>query len=127
MSILYDKKEYIMAQKVLLLAFRGELMCFAHVLIHAIDMHEKGYDVKIIIEGAAIKLIPELSELGKPFSDLFSKVRQKELLECTCKACAAKMGVLERIKQENLTIKGDVLGHPGLTKYIELGYQIITF
>ena len=32
-------------EKVALFAFNGELMCFIHVLLNAIDMKEKGYDV----------------------------------------------------------------------------------
>jgi len=35
-------------------------MCFIHVLLNALDMQAKGYAPKIIIEGAAVKLIPEL-------------------------------------------------------------------
>ena len=39
-------------------------MCFIHVLLNALDMGHKGYDAKIIIEGAATKLIPELKKRG---------------------------------------------------------------
>jgi hypothetical protein len=42
-----------MAKQVLLVAFRGEPMCFVHVLLNALDMKERGYDVKVVIEGTA--------------------------------------------------------------------------
>ncbi len=117
-----------MPQKnVLLLAFQGELMCFAHVLLHAQDLNEKGYNVKIIIEGAATKLIPELNDPKTPFHELYQKVKSAGLFDCVCKACAAKMGTLPAAQQQNFTIKGEVLGHPGLAPFIEEGYQIITF
>ena len=34
-------------RKFVLFAFNGELMCFIHVLLNALDMQEKGFDVKI--------------------------------------------------------------------------------
>jgi len=37
--------------KVALFAFNGDPMCFAHVLINALDLREKNYDVRLIIEG----------------------------------------------------------------------------
>jgi hypothetical protein len=48
-------------KKIVLVAFNGEFMCFVHVLLNALDMKERGYDVKIVIEGAATKIVPELS------------------------------------------------------------------
>ena len=116
-----------MSKNVLLLAFQGELMCFAHALLHAQDLHENGFNVTIIIEGAATKLIPQLSEPSTPFHDLYQKVKDAGLIDCVCKACAAKMGTLPAAQQQNFTINGDVLGHPSLRRYIEEGYQVITF
>ena len=43
-------------KKVALVVFNGEFMCFVHVLLNALDMKERGYDVKIVIEGAATKV-----------------------------------------------------------------------
>lgn len=37
-------------------------MCFIHVLLNALDIGRKDYDAKIIIEGAATKLIQELEK-----------------------------------------------------------------
>ena len=45
-------------RKTALFVFNGDPMCFIHVLLNALDMHEKGYEVKTVIEGAATKLIP---------------------------------------------------------------------
>ena len=32
-------------KKVVLFAFNGDFMCFIHVLVNALDLHEKGYEV----------------------------------------------------------------------------------
>ena len=46
-------------KKIRMFVFNGDPMCFIHVLLNAIDMHEKDYDVKIVIEGASTKLLPD--------------------------------------------------------------------
>ena len=78
-------------KKVALIAYTGELMCFAHVLLYADDFAEKGYEVTVIIEGAATKLITELGKDGTPFSPLYAKVKEKGLIGCICKACSVKV------------------------------------
>jgi hypothetical protein len=49
-------------KKFALFVFNGDPMCFIHVLLNALDMSDKGYEAKIIIEGAATQLIPELEK-----------------------------------------------------------------
>lgn len=48
-----------MTRKVAIFAFNGEEMCFIHALMNAIDMKNRGYDVKLIIEGSATRLVKE--------------------------------------------------------------------
>ncbi len=117
----------MMTEKVVLVAFNGEAMCFVHVLLNALDMQEKGYDVKVVIEGAACKLISVLNDKNQPFSQLYTKVKNAGLIDCVCKACASKMFTLESTKEQGLNISGEMNGHPSLASYIDEGYEIITF
>jgi len=39
-----EKEEHV-DKKVALVAFNGEPMCFVHVLLNALDMEEKGYEM----------------------------------------------------------------------------------
>lgn len=114
-------------KKIVLLAYNGELTCFAHVMLYGIDLQAKGYQVSIIIEGAATSLITELAVEGKPFVNLYKQTREKDLIACICKACAQKMGTLEEATKQSLTIVGDMQGHPAIDGFIEDGYQILTF
>ena len=65
-------------KKVVLFAFNGEFMCFIHVLLNALEMKKKGYDVRIVIEGAATKLIPELATEGNPMYELYNNAKGKK-------------------------------------------------
>ena len=51
-------------QKKVLFAFRGDPLCFVHVLLNGIDLHERGQEGLIIIEGEAVTLVPEMSKPG---------------------------------------------------------------
>ena len=114
-------------KKVALVVYNGELMCFSHVMLYALDLAEKGYEVSVVIEGAAVQLIGELAKPETPFALLYQKLREKNLIGCVCKACSMKMGSHDEAVRQELPINGDLQGHPSLEKYIEDGYTIITF
>jgi hypothetical protein len=116
-----------MDRKVVLVAFNGEPMCFVHVLLNALDMEKKGYDVKVVIEGSATNLVNELNDENRPFGKLYLSVREKGMIDCVCKACAAKMEALEGAREQELPLCGEMMGHPSLAKYIDEGYKVITF
>jgi hypothetical protein len=116
-----------MKQKTVLFAFNGEAMCFMHVLLNGLNMHEKGFEVRLVIEGAATRLIPEMAKEESPLFRLYEKARGVNLIEGACRACCAKMGVLQAAEAEGIRLLDDLLGHPSMSGYLMEGYQIITF
>ena len=114
-------------KKVALVTYNPEMMCFAHVLLYAVDFKEKGYEVKVVIEGGAVKLVSAFRNEDAPFFDLFNRVREAGLIECVCKACSAKLGSMADAEALGLRVAGNLMGHPALEDYIDEGYQVITF
>lgn len=114
-------------KKIALFAFNGDPTCFVHVLITALDMNGKGWDVKLVIEGSAAKLVKDLTEPGAPLGRLYAEVKEAGLIDCVCRACSQKMGSLESAEEQHLPVCGDLKGHPSMAAYIEKGYDIITF
>lgn len=114
-------------KKFALFVFNGDPMCFVHVLLNALDIKAKGNEPKIIIEGASVKLIPELKKPGMALNGLWKKTLEAGLVEGVCKACSSKLGTLEAAKEQGLTILDDMSGHPSMVAYREKGYEIITF
>ncbi len=114
-------------KKVALFAFNGEAMCFVHVLLNGLNMKENGYDVKIIIEGAATKLIPEMNSKNSPLYGLFKKAFDNGIIDGACRACSVKMGTIKEAETIGINLLADMSGHPGMSMYIEKGYNIITF
>ena len=114
-------------KKIAFFVFNGDPMCFIHVLLNAIDMKKKGYDIKLIIEGASTGLIPKIDSLDKPIQNLWKEVISLDIIDAVCKACANKLGAFEASKEQGLPLKGDLNGHPSMTSYLNSGYEIITF
>ena len=113
-------------KKTAIFAFKGNPICFVHVLLNAIDLHDNGNEVKVVLEGEATKLIIDLGKAGHPLNVLYVKVRDLGLIDAVCRACAIKMGVLETAVAEGFRIADDMAGHVGMLPYIEQGYTIIT-
>ncbi|MHA1785520.1 MAG: DsrE family protein [Candidatus Helarchaeota archaeon] len=113
--------------KFALFAFNGDPMCFLHVVINAIDLKEKGNDVVVVVEGSATKLASEFENESNPFHALYKKLKDMNLVDCFCKACSNKMNALEKVKELNFPTCDELLGHPSMSRYIENGYEIITF
>lgn len=114
-------------KKIALVAYEGDLMCFSHVMLYAIDYASKGYTVALIIEGAATKLIGDLVKPDAPFAPLYKKVREQNLISCICKACSIKMGTFEEAQAQGLTFGDELQGHPSIEQYTKEGYQVLTF
>ncbi|TXT63365.1 MAG: Cytoplasmic protein [Promethearchaeota archaeon] len=114
-------------KKFALYAFNGDPMCFIHVILNALDMDEKGYDVKVIIEGSACKLAGEFENESNPMYSFYKKLKDSGLIDCFCKACSNKMETLEKVNEMGFPTCDEMSGHPSIGKYIEQGYTIITF
>lgn len=114
-------------KKFALFVFNGDPMCFIHVLLNALDMKARGNEAKIILEGASVKLIPELVKADMPLNGLWKRNLEAGLVEGVCKACSSKLGTLDAAKDQGLAILDDMSGHPGMAGYREKGYEIITF
>jgi hypothetical protein len=113
--------------KIALFAFNGDPMCFVHVLLNALDFSDKQFEIKLVIEGSATKLVAEMDSRDHPLHALYRKVKERVLLVGVCRACAQKTGSLEAAKSQGLHLLDDMSGHPSMSGFVEQGYRIITF
>lgn len=114
-------------RKIVLFAFQGEAMCFAHVLLNALDLNSKGHEARIVIEGMATSLLPGFEKGDVPFTSQFESCRAAGLIAGVCKACANKTGSLESAERQGLKLLDDMSGHPSLELFLHQGYDVYTF
>lgn len=110
-------------KKTLFYGMSGEKMCFQHVLMNALDLHGAGGEVKIIFEGASVKLVAQFEEENNP---LYNKAKKSGLIAGICLACSKVLDVYEDNLKTNLPMLDDMNGHAGMKKYLEDGYQVIS-
>lgn len=113
-------------KKIVIFAFRGEPMCFIHVLLNVIDLNEKGMKGVIVIEGEATRLIPEMERPDNFLNSLYSRVKEMGLIDAVCRACSQKMGVLTEVERFGLPIASEMSGHVSMARYLNMGFEIIT-
>ncbi len=111
-------------KKYLFYAMEGEKMCFVHVLLNALDLAGSGHEVKIIFEGASVKLPPLLEAEG---NQLYRKALADGLVAGVCQACAETLGVRKAIDELGLPLLSYTKGHAGMRPYIEDGYEAFVF
>lgn len=114
-----------MAKKMAIFAFRGDSMCFVHVLLNALDLYARGMGGDIVVEGEATKLLPILEDSTHFLHGLYKQVKEKGLIVAVCKACSSKMGVFEQIKSMGLPLSDEMSGHPSMGRFLEQGFEII--
>ena len=114
-------------EKIALFVFNGDSLCFIHVLLNALDMYAKGYDAKIVMEGASTKLLLEVVEKSHPLKTLWETAKANGCIAGVCRACSQKMKTINVAKSEGLALLDDMNGHPSMTRFREAGYDIITF
>ncbi|MCW5202004.1 DsrE family protein [Desulfobulbus sp. US1] len=113
-------------QKTIIFSFQGNPMCFIHVLLNGLNMAEQGMEGKIVLEGEAVKLVPEMAKSDHFLHKLYTKAKEEGLILGACRACSNKMGVAEAVTAEGLPLIGEMAGHPAMAEYIKEGYTIIT-
>lgn len=112
--------------KTAIFAFRGDPMCFIHVLLNGLDLHEKGHEGIIILEGEALNLVGPMAKQDYGLYGLYRKAKEAGIIYGACRACSAKLKVTDDIEGEGIPYLDDMAGHPSMSAFIEKGYRVIT-
>jgi hypothetical protein len=114
-------------KKYAMFVFNGDPMCFIHVLLNALDMNARQETVRVVIEGSATQLVPDLDKEDHPLHGLWEKVKAAGLVAGVCKACAGKTDSLDAAKAQGLAPLSEMSGHPSMARFRNEGYELITF
>ncbi|HQO69758.1 MAG: DsrE family protein [Clostridia bacterium] len=109
-------------KKTVFFAFRGNEMCFIHILLNALEMKQKGKEVKIVFEGEAVRLPKVLSDKANP---MYRKCLEEGIIDGVCEACSKTLGAYEDNKALGLTFLSELKGHPSINRYMEEGFEVI--
>ncbi len=108
---------------ILFYGMTGEKMCFQHILLNALDLHQDGKTVHIIFEGASVKLIPVFEQEQ---NTLYKKAKEAGLIAGVCFACSKVLGVFDEVEKSGLPLLDDMNGHAGMKRFVNTGYSVIS-
>jgi len=109
-------------KKQLFVLFNNNKGIFTHILLNVFDLAQKGYEVGVVFESEACKLIIEYE--NKQY-EKYEKLKNKNLVAAVCEVCAKAMGALESVQRQSLPIDGTLHGHPSLETWIKTGFHVM--
>jgi hypothetical protein len=112
--------------KYLFLATDDNKMQLYHLLINAINFHEKGHAVAVILECGSPKLLIGIAD-GSIKLPIFAKAMELGIIDSACKACSGVFSATEAAEKLGVPLKGELQGHSDLLPFADEGYSIITF
>lgn len=110
-------------ERILLYGMTGEKMCFLHVLMNAVDLAASGREVKVVFEGASVRLVPVFEQERHP---LYLKAKSQGLIAGVCLACSRMMDVYEPNAASGLPLLEDMNGHAGMKPFLDAGYAVVS-
>ena len=112
--------------KYMFLATDENKMQLYHLLLNAINFHEKGHEVAVVLECASPKLLIGIVD-GSVKLPVFDIAMQKGIIDHACKACTATFSATGAAEKLGVPVKGELKGHSDLLKFAEAGFSIVTF
>lgn len=110
-------------KKVLFYGMTKEKMCFQHILMNALDLHQANAQVQVIFEGASVTLIP-VFEAEK--NALYLQCKELGLIAGACLACSKMLQVYDEVVASGLDLIGEMMGHAPMKPYVFDGYEVIS-
>ena len=112
--------------KYLFLATDENKMQLYHLLLNAINFHEKGHEITTILECASPKLLIGIAD-GTVKLPVFDKAMKLGIIDHACKACTAAFSATEAAQKLGVVLKGELNGHSDLLKFADAGFSILSF
>lgn len=117
-------------KKVLLIIYAGKethegMGRVFNALIAAKELKEAKHDVSLIFDGAGTEWLADIMQESSQMHQLYQTL--KDNISAACDFCAGAFKVKEQLQAQKAPLVGQYEGHPSFRKYVEEGYQIVTF
>ena len=121
-----------MKRKILFLVFTDSACIQNHAFMYAIDLHKAGHETKLILEGKGTLALRRLAKGDERFIGFYKAACEKDILVGACRKASGgcvdeKDSVQDIANQYSIELLDDLMGHAGITKYVDEGYEVITF
>ncbi|BDG02909.1 hypothetical protein [Anaeromyxobacter oryzae] len=120
------------SRKLLLVLFAEDSCRQNHALMYALDLHDKGHAVKLILEGAATKLVGTVQSAESRTGALLRQALDAGVLAGACgrasSGCASEdptRKVADLAQAAGVPLLADLHGHASIEPFVREGYEIV--
>jgi predicted peroxiredoxin len=120
-----------MQRKILFILFAEDVCRQLHAFMYANDLHRKGYQTRIIVEGMATRLLADLEGAPPQLQKAVADAKSAGLIAGACLQASSGCGSAEdrdigdAIKARGVGLLSDLDNHAGIEPFIREGYEVI--
>ena len=95
-----------------------------HGLLYGKELHDEGFEVAIVFDGAGTEWPSEFSKADHPFHPLYKQVMQSGIIQGGCQACSGFFDTQDDMKEAGVPAVGNdnIGGHLPFAQYVKDGY-----
>jgi predicted peroxiredoxin len=120
-----------MPRKILFVLFAEDVCRQLHAFMYANDLHRKGYQTRIVVEGMATRLLADLEQAPARLQKAVNDAKNAGLIAGACLQASSGCGsaedrdIVDAIKARGVGFLSDLDNHAGIEPFIRDGYEII--
>jgi predicted peroxiredoxin len=120
-----------MPRKILFVLFAEDVCRQLHAFMYASDLHRKGYQTRIVVEGMATRLLADLEQAPARLQKAVNDAKAAGLIAGACLQASSGCGsaedrdIVDAIKARGVGFLSDLDNHAGIEPFIRDGYEII--
>jgi hypothetical protein len=120
-----------MPSKVLFVLFAEDVCRQLHAFLYVNDLHRKGYETRIIVEGMSTRLLADLEHAPLRLQQAVAEAKAAGLIAGACLQASSGCGsvedrnIVDAIKARGVGFMNDLDNHAGIEPFIRDGYQVV--
>ena len=121
-----------MQRKFLFVVFAEDVCRQLHAFMYANDLHRKGYETKVIVEGMATRLFADLDKAPPRLQKAVAEAKASGVIAGVCLQASSGCGspedrnIVDAISGQGVGFLSDLDNHAGIEPFLKAGYEIIT-
>jgi predicted peroxiredoxin len=121
-----------MRRKILFVIFAEDVCRQLHAFMYANDLHRKGYQTRIIVEGMATCLLADLEGAPPRLQKAVADAKTAGLIAGACLQASSGCGsaedrnIVDAIKARGVGFLSDLDNHAGIEPFIRDGYEVVS-
>ena len=125
-----------MQRKILFIVFAEDVCRQLHAFMYANDLHSKGYQTKVIVEGMATRLLSDLDKAPTRLQKAVADAKASGLIAGACLQASSGCGspedhnkdhnIVDAIQAQGIGFLSDLDNHAGIEPFLREGYEVIT-